>query len=226
MARQILIGFVTEGPTDVRFLESIIQITFDEVALECKSQVDILSIQYISKDEIEIGSGNFVETTVAYARKADEKGMMILCVHVDADDATDEAVFKHKIDPAFAAVADAPAEESLCRNLVAIVPVQMTEAWMLADTELLRKTLMTTKSDIQLGIKHSPEKYADPKQTIKDAITIARQKVTKRRRGDLTIAELYLPVGQEIELAKLEKLPSYQKFKEAVREVFKKLNYL
>jgi hypothetical protein len=147
-----------------------------------------------------------------------------LCFHADADAPTDERAFDERIIPAFDAIQKA--NQDLCKNLVAVVPVQMTEAWMLADTELLKKELGTTKNDDELGINQNPESFADPKEIIEKAIQIAREDLTKRRRRKLTINELYSPIGQTIELVKLERLPSYKKFEKAVRDIFQKLNLL
>ena len=102
----------------------------------------------------------------------------------------------------------------------------MLEAWTLADKELLKKEIGTTKSDNDLGINRYPEGIGDPKQTIKEAIRIAREDLTKRRRKDLTINELYLPIGQKIEIEKLDILPSFIKFKDSIRASFRTLNYL
>ena len=49
MNRQIIIGFTTEGPTDVHFLESIIQRTFEDAAFECPGNVEVLPVQHIKK---------------------------------------------------------------------------------------------------------------------------------------------------------------------------------
>jgi len=97
---------------------------------------------------------------------------------------------------------------------------------MLADKELLKTEIGTSQSDAELGINRSPEAYPDPKQAIESAIRIARQSLTKRRRHDLSISELYLPVGQKIPLGTLYRLHSYQKFKKAIINAFKNFNYL
>lgn len=221
MNKQIIIGFTTEGPTDVRFLESIIQRSFEDIAFECAGQVEILPVQYVEKRD-----GDFITAVRYCSQQAEKRGITVLCVHTDADDRTDIRAFDFKINPAFTAIDNDVQEEHLCKNLVAIVPVQMIEAWMLSDKELLKAEIGTGKNDEDLGINRSPEIYADPKEAIKTAIRIARQGLTNRRRRDLTIAELYLPIGQKISLTTLERLPSYQKFKEAVRDAFRKLNYL
>ena len=48
--------------------------------------------------------------------------------------------------------------------------------------------------------------YFNPKESIEVAIRIAREGYTKRRRKDLTISELYLPIGQALDLEKLDEL--------------------
>jgi len=42
----------------------------------------------------------------------------------------------------------------------------------------------------------------------------------------LTISELYLPIGQALDLEKLEVLSSYQDFKNNIKEAFRKLHLL
>jgi len=90
----------------------------------------------------------------------------------------------------------------------------------------LKKEIGTTKSDAELGLNRNPESIANPKRLIADAIRIARQDEVKRRRRELSIEELYLPIGQKVSLTALERLPAYQQFKEAVRSAFRQLNYL
>ena len=43
------------------------------------------------------------------------------------------------------------------KTSVIIVPIQMTESWMLAEKELLKKEIGTDKTDIELGIHRDPE---------------------------------------------------------------------
>jgi hypothetical protein len=99
----------------------------------------------------------------------------------------------------------------------------MTEAWILADKELLKKELCTNKSDSELAIDKEPESFSNPKETIKNAINKAREGMTKRYRNKLKIDDLYSPLGTKIELSKLESLSSYKKFEKAVRDIFPQL---
>jgi len=218
MIKQLIIGFCTEGSTDKRFLESIIQRTFEKIAFESKGQIDILPVLYLEKEK-----GSFVEIVNLYAQKSFELGIMILCVHTDADNISNKHVFEHKIQPAFEKIINDD-NANVCTNLVAIVPVQMTEAWMLADTTLLKNEIGTTKTNAELRIEQNPEQLTNPKKNIKEAIIIARQNA--RRRKKLLIGELYQPIGQKIDLNKLKKLTSYQKFENSAKEALKKMNYL
>ncbi len=213
------IGYTTEGSTDEHFFGDLIRRTFIDVAIDCESDISIDSVQHIST-----GKEDFVVEVLNAAREAQRRGIMVLCVHTDADDSNDATVQRTKITPAFGNVS--MREERLCKNLIAIIPVRMTEAWMLADRELLKQEIRTTKSDQELGLARRPETIADPKETIKTAIRIAFEDAPRRRRNRTTISDLYQPIGQKLSLEKLASLPSYVKFRDAVREAFVKLNYL
>ena len=212
--KQIIIALATEGSSDHRFLPNIIQRTFERVAFEDQQEIEIFEPICLSQ----ISGENIREKAKKYAIQAVEKGAMVLCFHADADD---KDVFKERINPAFNAIKSD--ERDLCKNLVAIVPIQMTEAWILADKELLKKELCTNKSDSELAIDKEPESFSNPKETIKNAINKAREGMTKRYRNKLKIDDLYSPLATTIELSKLESLSSYKKFEEAVRDIFPQL---
>jgi Domain of unknown function (DUF4276) len=219
MNRQVIIGFSTEGSTDFRFLESIIQRTFEDVAFDCTGQIEVLPVQYIPKT-----SGTFIELVKNAALEGDKLGISVLCIHTDADAPEDTEVLKNKINPAFSEILASP--EVICKNLIAIIPIQMTEAWMLADTELLKSEIGSSKQDSDLKLDRKPESIADPKMVIAEAIVIARSNLTKLRRRQLNVGELYQPIGQKIDLTKLKSLKSYQKFRDAVKNAYRALNYL
>jgi len=218
MTKQLIIGLVGEGKTDYRFLNSVVKRTFEKVAFECKGDIEILEVQ-----DIETPTKPFIEFVNESAKNAvGYYGVMILCVHTDADDRDDQKIFQTKIQPAFDAVLKSEVE--LC-ELVPIVPIVMVESWMLADPELFCAELGTSLSFPNLGINQSPENISNPKEIIRSAIRIAFENRSKRR-STLKIAELYAPLGQKIKLEKLENLSSYLKFQDAIREVLVKMNYM
>ncbi len=103
------------------FLESIIQRTFEDIAFECDGDVMVLPLQYIEREP-----GSFIEMVQTCAYKAIiDYSIMVLCIHTDAEAANDHRAFEFKITPAFESVQQS--EEDVCKNLVAVVPVRMTE---------------------------------------------------------------------------------------------------
>ena len=97
---------------------------------------------------------------------------------------------------------------------------------MLSDKELLKKEISTNKDDKELRMNKPPEDYSNPKQVIENAIRIARRDLPRRRRHDLKIGELYQPLGHQIALSALSHLSSCARFKEAVKDAFRKLSYI
>lgn len=219
---QVFVGLFTEGSTDMRFLEHILEKTLKAIALECSKLMEIEVLPIV----IDKTGLKFVEQVLAASKTGfSEFCIQIICVHKDGDDTTALNVYQNHINPA-KKVLEKQKSSEYCKILAALVPIQEMEAWMLADKELLKKEIGTKKTDSELGFSRMPETIASPKEVIEKAIHVARAEFTKRRRSHLTIADLYLPIGQSIDLKKLSQLDSYQDFKENVREAFRKLNLL
>lgn len=218
---QIFAGLFTEGNTDIRFLQTIVQKTLEAVAFDCSGQFDI-ELSPIICNKTGLG---FIEQVLEASKKGREDfGMMILCVQADADRKKLNDTYQHKINPCKVEL-EKQNENEYCKILVAVVPIQETEAWMLADKELLKKEINTDETDIKLGIHRAPESIANPKEVIENAIRVTRKNLTKKRIRNLTISDLYF-IGQSMDLKKLESLPSYQNFKDNVKKAFRKLNLL
>lgn len=223
MSNFILAGLFTEGTTDVRFLESIVKKTLDEVAFECSGEIETeLEIININKTGL-----NFNQQVLEASKKAsNDFSILILFVHSDADAISDETIFRTKIIPAKSFLEEQE-DNLVCKNIVAIVPIQMTESWMLADKELLKSEIGIEGEDVDLGLHRNPEGIGNPKVVIENIIRLSKENQTKRKRNrGLDISDLYQIIGQKIELSKLEKLTSYNKFKSSLRDMFKELNFL
>jgi hypothetical protein len=221
MAYQLFAGLLAEGNTDNRFLEGVVTRTFHDIGFECQGDLEI-EVIILNKTS----SVNFVDLGC----KAAEKGfahysITMLCVHSDADDRTNDDTYRNKINPAKEAL-QALDETTHCKVMVPIVPIQMIEAWMLADLNLLKREIGTLKSDRELGLDRPPESFADPKAAIQTALQIALQDQTRRHRRSLQLGELYAPLGQKISLERLKDLPSFQLFVESLRDAFRQCNLL
>ena len=220
-ARQVFVGFTTEGTTDARFLQKIVERTFEEIAFDCLTDVEPV-VTFLKVDKTGLSFVDYVKK--ASKQGVEELGITILCVHSDADNTTIENVVQNKITPAQQAL-DTEGDE-ICKVMASAIPIQMMESWMLADRDLLKAEIGTNLTDSELGIHRAPESIADPKSTIEEAIRIARREIVKHRRKDLKIGDIYLPIGQKVSIDKLQLLPSYQHFQEEVRNAYRKLHLL
>jgi hypothetical protein len=224
MAIPLFIGLFAEGTTDNRFLENIILNTIRHLQYECHTEIEIYD-DNINNLEVSKRT-SFVEKVLEASKKGlNEFGMNILFVHTDADDKTLAGTYRNKINPALKEMSKMDTKE-YCQTIIPIIPIREIEAWLLADKELFKKQLDTTKSDNDLKINKKPEIFTHPKETIEEAIRIVSQDKTKKRKKELTISDLYEPIGIEISLDKLRELSSFQKFEEEVRGAFKNLDYL
>lgn len=220
MSNILTIGYTTEGPTDERFLKSIITKAFEHIAFSCESDIEVFEPVFLKFPRRD----GFVNDLVELSTDAYRRGINVLCVHLDSDDASDDNVLKHKINPAFLAVKTREGDTN-CKNLVSIIPIHMAEAWILADKDLFRDEIGTTKSLIDLGLNKDPEVIADPKTLIQEALVIAQAHLPKRR-NKIVIGDLYQPIGQKLKIEKLEALNSFKNFQSSVIDAFKLLNYL
>jgi hypothetical protein len=219
MANIITPGYSTEGTTDRRFLESIIKRTFDKVAFDCESLITVYDPMYLRKEN-GLGFPQFIRSL---ARAGYESGIDIMCLHVDADSANTNNVMAAKINPMMEILEGLG--DGNCTNFATILPVHMSESWMLADIPLLKDVLQTTRSNIDLSLHRHPESYADPKSTVLNALRIAQEHLPKRR-AKIQIGELYQTIGQHLSLSELSKLDSYIAFKESIERSFRIINFL
>lgn len=222
MSNFILAGLFTEGTTDVRFLHSVVERTLQDVAFDCTGDIET-KVEAISINKKDL---NFNTQVLEASKEAFDKfGVLLLFVHTDSDDFDDDSVFKTKIYPANLILSEQD-ENLYCKNMVAIVPIKMTESWMIADKLLLKEEIGINKSDTELGINLNPENLNDPKNVIIEIIRLSKDETTKRKRSKgLKISDLYQIIGQKIELSELEKLSSYVKFKNSLIEKLRELNF-
>ncbi len=213
MSEILIIGYLVEGSTDQRFLNNIIRRTAEDIILGSDKDIELHDPVVIEKQ-----NGTFTETVTQASKIARNSGLKCLCIHCDADDKNENNVVKHKINPALEKLKVLDDEE-YCKKIIPIIPVYMTESWILADTELLREEIGAFSiTDQDLGIHLNPESYNDPKKTITEAIRISQERISRRRKK-LKISHIYQPLGQKIRISELRKLGSYQKFYDSMRSI-------
>ncbi|QDH78990.1 DUF4276 family protein [Echinicola soli] len=127
----IFIGLFTEGTTDLRFLKNVVKKAFVDIGfMECSSEMEF-DIKEVRIDK----SGLDFNTQVLNASRygVDNYGISILCVHSDAD-SPNKILANQKVSRALENLKNS--QEECCEIITPIIPVRMTEAWMIADKDL------------------------------------------------------------------------------------------
>lgn len=220
--KQLFIGLIAEGTTDVRFLKNVIYKSIQELSWSCDNQVDIFDIQEVTAE-----GDSFVNKMLEASKNACQTyGISALCIHTDSDASTIDTVMQNKFEPFFSALKSMP-EEEYCKHIIPTIPIQMIESWMLADKKLLKQLINARGlSDADLGLDRAPESYADPKAAIEHAIRRAMAEQPKKKRNQIGIADLYEILGNRLSLERLRTIPSFAKFEENVINVFKELELM
>ena len=221
MGKQLFIGLAVEGSTDMRFLKSVVWRTYLKIVYDqCEQDIDV--------DVFELKPSktgkSFPEFVVDASIEGMKYGILVLAVHSDSDKDTLQERMQDKFFPAQQAL-DRADGNVVCKTLVPIIPIRMVEAWMLADTSLLKDEMGTSLSNAELGIHRAPESIANPKEIIETAISVAMRHRTKKRRT-LTIADLYGILGDEVSIESLSRLPSYRSFFDSAVDSLRTIHYL
>lgn len=220
--KQLIVGLIAEGNTDIRFLRSVVERSFQDILLnECEQDIEF----YLHLIRIDKTGLDFPQMVVTASRAGvEECGIMSLAVHTDADRETYEQRWNDKIVPAHNAL-NAEKSDSYCLLLTPIIPVRMIEAWLLADKELFKAEIGTELMDSELGIDRDPEGIANPKAVIEEAIRKATEMLPKRRRR-ISISDLYGYIGDAVSINSLSSLSSYRRFRDVIRQTLRALHYM
>jgi len=221
MNNLILISFLGEGSTDYRFFSNIVQRLVGELLLE-QGKGDIIQWQPIYKH------GASAQESI-YNASVQARFSSTLILHSDTDNNSRAQTIANKFQLGLNQI-NGCSDDEVCKNITLAIPVTETEAWMLADKELLKSEINTTLSNQALALTYQQnriESIRDPKQKINDAINIFHQSLPrKRRRYAVSIDDLYESVSQNIKFDKLDSIASYKKFKEDLIVALRNKNIL
>lgn len=117
------------------------------------------------------------------------------------------------------AVTDASVDDEVSAA-ICVVPVRMTEAWLLLDIGAIRQAAGNPNGTVQLNLP-SPsniERLPNPKRVLHDLLRDATEKGTRRRkRFDTNIAVQLIPKYTE-DFSPLRRLSAFVALEEAVKE--------
>lgn len=220
--QQLFIGLIAEGTTDVRFLKNVIFRSIQELSWQCYNQIEIFDIR-----EISAKGDSFVDKMIDASKRAQQEyGISLLCIHTDSDARTVDEVMQYKFTPFLSALKKLT-DEDYCKYIVPTVPIQMIESWMLADKPLLKRLINAKDmSDSDLGIEKAPESYSNPKNVIENAIRKSMVNQSKKKRDQLSIADLYEILGNKLSLETLRGIPSFVQFEKNVICVFREMGLM
>jgi hypothetical protein len=206
----LVLALYAEGRTDERFLPIVIQRTAEQILAQRGSQVVDVPAPTVLEGSMDRKPSRRAERILEAARCA--HGYHALIVHADADHPTPERALEERIEPGLDLVRRS--QKAVCEQVIPIVPVQMTEAWMLVDSGALCEVIGTNVDAASLGLpQHARQVESDaaPKRTLNRAIQNALAGRPRRRRR-LEVGTLYEPLARQIRLARLSGIPSYARF--------------
>lgn len=160
--------FVSEGTSDLPLAQLIEALFLDRGIDLLLSRPDFALLGRVPRDV-----RSKLEAGLRLTRAVD-----VVVVHRDADNAGSDARRREIADAAALVAADS--------NCLPVVPVRMTEAWLLLDEILIRQVAGNPRgrNDLQLPRLHEVESRADPKEILQQCILRAAD-VTGRKRENL-----------------------------------------
>jgi len=221
--KKLSLALYSEGSTDQHFLSDVIRRTSRQI-LDRHGQysLNVQPIDIITFRKVGLKQD---ECILQAARNAIDYHVLI--VHADADHRTNEKALLERFKPGYMLVQN---QENICKHLVPIIPIQMTEAWMLVDHIALQDAIGTVMTARDLGLPPKAklvENDSDPKQTLHLVLQKANAHRPRRQRhNQASLSMLYSILGRQINLERLRQVPSYQQFETDLTGTLKKLSLL
>jgi hypothetical protein len=219
---KLALAFYAEGVTDHQFLPTIIRRTSRQICdRHGLKSIDVLPVESIVFNKAGLRQDERILQAALTAFKSH-----ILIIHADADDHTPENALRNRFQPGYERVQQL--DTKICKNLVPVVPIYMTEAWMLADADALQEVIEIDIKPHELGLPKKAkqvELYADPKQMLRQVVQKAYAHKTRRQRH-MNIEYLYEALAREIRLDRLAEVPAYQRFAADLTTTLRTLNFI
>ena len=212
----IVSALYPEGPNDENFFGALLLRIIDR---EANRMDDLPLITAVQPEIVRVEDKSDRPNAILTAAKK-TKGRHLLFVHSDADNETDKRAREERIKPGLALIAQYREKARDGTDLpipVPLIPIQATEAWVLADAEMLANELEIDVQDVNDVIEGKPERIARPKNPLNEIRDKAEDKI-----GDQDFFQI---LGQSVRLEKLEVLASYRQFKKDLRSALDEVLY-
>ena len=212
--RYISLAMFAEGPSDHVFLQRLIYRVVHEQAFNVSTEpVEIAETFVRPARLVSLPAQRHERVAALFQTAISEGAVTLLFVHADADGDAD-ITFEQRIEPVRRAIARIAPNGF---QFIALVPVQMTETWALADPDALRAEWGTTIPPEDLGLPPTRrlEALDQPKEVLRQARRVA---IGRRRRSRQSVDNLGIPpgLGERVNLDNLRLLPAFRRFEEDV----------
>lgn len=212
----IVSALYPEGPNDENFFSALLLRIIDR---EANRMDDLPLITAVQPEIVRVEDKSDRPNAILTAAKK-TKGRHLLFVHSDADARKSQKALNERINPGLALIAEYREKARDGTDLpipVPLIPVQATEAWVLADAEMLADELEIDVQDVNDVIQGDPERFARPKNPLNEIRDKAEDKI-----GDQDFFQI---LGQSVRLEKLDVLTSYKQFKKDLQSALDEVLY-
>jgi hypothetical protein len=216
--KSLVVGFYGEGNCEYEFLLPLIE----RILQRLLPSVDILSLPVTTEA---VSQSEKLQRVACQA-----SGYHLVVFHLDADNRDAQKAFEDRFAPGYEALQ----QLEVCADgqppnihIVPMIPIRMTEAWLLADFEAFRSVIGTALSAEDLGFAahpHQVETIRDPKVVFNKAVQDASRRRGRRKR--IAPSDVYKPLVARLNLELLAKIPAFNLFTGRLHTELKKSGYL
>jgi hypothetical protein len=213
MPTQLVTALFVEGRTDERFLPVLVQRTAEDILINRgRVETDVLEPIIVRPQH---PWQDHAERMLVLAQE--NTGYHALIIHNDADYPTIHRALAERFQPGLNRIENAIAQGlNACRIVLPLIPIQMVEAWMMADPLALHQLIGSRLrvEDLELPLHpHQVESIPNPKERLRAAVSIAISDRPRRRRNiDYELSVIQEPLARQIRLVELRRVPAFQEF--------------
>ncbi len=195
-------GLITDGSSD-RALIPLITLLLKEYL-----QLPYEAIEYINCDTSDL--------TKKVLSVAENYALDILFIHRDSENESWDKRYQE---------IKAATPQSLEGKVIAVIPIKMTEAWLLTDAKVICNAVGNPNSTINLALPTARKlETCAAKTVLLAALTDASGFGTQRRRKFRPEQFRHRVAELTVDLTLLRKIPSFQRFENTVKGLLQTLN--
>jgi hypothetical protein len=205
--RYLTSALVSEGVTDDQFLPRLLARALTEICqTEFEDAVEVADVQPLRDRKGPCSTADAIKLV-----EQNPASFSLIFFHHDQGASADR-VAREWLQPLRQLWGDR------AEQLVAVVPVRETEAWLLTDGDALRSALGVRWTDAEMGLPAQPrrvERIADPKKVLDDLMSRVSRSTTDH----------FGQLGELVSLARLDDVPAYRQWWSDTRDALVRLGY-